>query len=74
MDSFPTPVGRFARANRCRRLQEISACGYDEIAWQTFFGLRTHLRVCWPGVIVDHRLVAADIHEVPIAVDMLSSA
>jgi hypothetical protein len=74
VDSFPLPVCRFARANRCRRLRDISAYGYDEVARQTFFGLRTHLRVCWPGVIVDHRLVAANVHEVPVAVDMLSTA
>lgn len=74
VDSFPLPVCRFARANRCRRLRDISAYGYDEVARQTFFGLRTHLRVCWPGVIVDQRLVAANIHEVPVAVDMLSKA
>lgn len=71
VDSFPLPICRFARANRCRRLREISAYGYDEVARQTFFGLRTHLRVCWPGVIVDHRLVAANVHEIPVAVDML---
>jgi hypothetical protein len=74
VDSFPLPVCRFARANRCRRLRDISAYGYDEVARQIFFGLRTHLRVCWPGVIVDHRLVAANVHEVPVAVDMLSTA
>lgn len=74
VDSFPLPVCRFARANRCRRLRDISAYGYDEVARQTFFGLRTHLRVCWPGVIVDHRLVAANVHEVPVAVDMLASS
>lgn len=74
VDSFPLPVCRFARANRCRRLREISAYGYDEVARQTFFGLRTHLRVCWPGVIVDHRLVAANIHDIPVAVDMLEDA
>jgi hypothetical protein len=34
-------------------------------------GLRTHLRVCWPGVIFDHRLVAANIHDVTMAVNML---
>ena len=74
VDSFPLPVCRFARANRCHRLRDISAYGYDEVARQTFLGLRTHLRVCWPGVIVDHRLVAANVHEVPVAVDMLSRA
>jgi hypothetical protein len=72
VDSFPLPICRFARANRCRRLRDIAAYGYDEVARQTFLGLRTHLRICWPGVIVDHRLVAANIHDVPVAVDMLT--
>jgi hypothetical protein len=71
VDSFPLPVCRFARANRCRRLRELSEYGYDEVAKQTFLGLRTHLRVCWPGVIVDHRLVAANIHDLTVAEDML---
>jgi hypothetical protein len=55
-------------------LREISTYGYDEVARQTFFGLRTHLRVCCPGVIADHRWVAANVHEVPVAVDMPSTA
>jgi hypothetical protein len=70
VDSFPLPICRFARANRCRRLREIGEYGYDEVAKQTFLGLRTHLRACWPGVITDYRLVAANIHDVPVAVDM----
>jgi len=71
IDSFPMPICRFARANRCRRLREIAEYGYDEVARQFFLGLRSHLRICWPGVIVDHRLVAANIHDVPVAVNML---
>lgn len=71
MDSFPMPVCRFARAYRCRRLREVSAYGHDEVAKQTFFGLRVHLQVCWPGVIVNHRLAAANIHEVEVAEEML---
>lgn len=49
IDSFPVPVCRFARAPRCRRLREVSAYGYDELAQQTFFGVRAHLRVCLAG-------------------------
>src|SRR5215203_1098487 len=59
IDSSPVPVCRFARAYRCRRLAEESAFGYDEMSKQTFYGLRAHLRVCWPGVIcglsLEHR-------------------
>jgi hypothetical protein len=49
LDSFPMPVCRFGRAYRCRRLAGLAAFGRDEGAKQTCYGLRAHLRVCWPG-------------------------
>ena len=74
IDSFPVPVCRFARATRCRRLREVSAYGYDELAHQTFFGVRAHLRVCWPGVIVGLHLSPANVHELPVAERLLERA
>jgi hypothetical protein len=56
VDSVAVPICRFARAYRCRRLRELAAWGHDEVAKQTYLGLRAHLRVCWPGAIVDGRL------------------
>mgnify|MGYP000333046426 CR=1 FL=1 len=67
VDSFPVSVCRFARAYRCRRLAEMSAYGYDEMAKQTFYGLRAHLRVCWPGVIVGFSLPPANQHDLEVA-------
>ena len=32
VDSFPMPVCRFARANRCRIFAGQAAFGYDEVA------------------------------------------
>lgn len=52
VDSFPIEVCRFARANRCRLFQAEAAYGYDHVAKQTYYGLRAHMRICWPGVIV----------------------
>jgi hypothetical protein len=49
LDSFPMPVCRFGRADRCRRLAGLAAFGRDEGAKQTYYGLRAHLRICWPG-------------------------
>jgi hypothetical protein len=63
VDSFPLPVCRFARAPRCRRLRDISAFGKDVIARQTFYGMRAHMRVCWPGVITRMELAPANVHE-----------
>jgi hypothetical protein len=56
VDSAAVPICRFARAWRCRRLRELAGWGHDEVAKQTYLGLRAHLRVCWPGVIVEGRL------------------
>jgi hypothetical protein len=74
IDSFPVPVCRFARAYRCRRLAEESAFGYDEMAKQTFYGLRAHLRVCWPGVIVEVELAPANVHDLRLAEELLEEA
>src|SRR5438094_458193 len=51
VDSMPVPVCRFARAHRCRTLRGLSAFGHDPVAHQTYYGLRLHLRIAWPGVI-----------------------
>jgi hypothetical protein len=56
LDSSPMPVCRFGRAYRCRRLAGLAAFGRDESAKHTFYGVRAHLRVCWPGVIADGHL------------------
>jgi Transposase DDE domain len=72
VDSVAVPICRFARAYRCRRLRELAAWGHDEVAKQTYLGLRAHLRVCWPGVIVDGRLAPANLSDLAMAEDVLS--
>jgi len=74
IDSFPVPTCRFARAYRCRVLAEESAFGYDEMSKQTFYGLRAHLHVAWPGVIVGVELASADAHDLHLAEEMLEEA
>jgi hypothetical protein len=56
-------VCRFARAYHCRLLAEESAFGYDEMAKQTFYSLRAHLRVSWPEVISAVSLTPANVHD-----------
>ena len=51
VDSLPVPVCRFARAYRCRSFRGLAAFGHDALAHQTYYGLRLHLRVTWPGVV-----------------------
>jgi hypothetical protein len=74
VDSFPLPVCRFARARRCRRLRELSAYGFDEMAKQTCFGVRLHLRVCWPGLVTGFEVAPANVHELRAAEDLLEGA
>jgi len=74
IDSFPIPVCRFARAKRCRRLAGVAAFGYDELARQTFYGLRGHVRITWPGVIIRSELAPADTSDVRMAPCLLDRA
>lgn len=71
VDSFPVPVCRFARAPRCRSFGEVAAFGHDEVARQTYYGLRAHVRLAWPGVIVDCTLAPANIHDTEGAEELL---
>jgi hypothetical protein len=63
IDSFPLPVCRFARAYRCRRFRGEAAFGKDTLVRQTFYGLRVHVRLEWPGVITRFCLAPANVHE-----------
>lgn len=70
VDSFPIPICRFARAYRCRLFQAEAAYGYDELAKQTFYGFRAHVRVCWPGVIVGLELTSANTPDLKALQDL----
>lgn len=63
IDSFPQPVCQFARAYRCRRFRGEAAFGKDTLVRQTFYGLRIHVRLEWPGVIVRFCVAPANAHE-----------
>lgn len=72
VDSFPIPVCRVGRAHRSRRLREWAAWGYDDVAKRTFFGLRGHVRICWPGVVVGLTFCPADVHDRWVAEQLLA--
>ncbi len=63
IDSFPLPVCQFARAYRCRRFRGAAAFGKDTLVRQTFYGMRVHVRLEWPGVITRFCVAPADVHE-----------
>lgn len=66
VDSFPLPVCQFARAYRCRRFRGEAAFGKDTLVRQTFYGMRVHVRLEWPGVITRFCLAPANVHELAV--------
>src|ERR687883_1727689 len=72
IDSLPVPVCRFARAHRCRSLRDLAAFGYDPVAHQTYYGLRLHLLVAWPGVITAATLAPANEADLAVAPQLLA--
>ena len=72
IDSLPVPGCRFARAHRCRSLRGLSAFGHDPMAHQTYYGLRLHLLVSWPGVITAAVLAPANEADRTIAPELLA--
>jgi len=63
IDSLPLPVCQFARAYRCQRFRGEAAFGKDTLVRQTFYGLRVHVRLEWPGVITRFCVAPANVHE-----------
>jgi hypothetical protein len=74
IDSVPVSVCRFARAKRCRLFAGAAAFGYDELAHQTCYGFRAHLRIVWPGVITAFDLAPANASDLALAPEVLTEA
>ena len=70
VDSFPLPVCRFARANRCQRFRGEAAFGRDEVARQTCYGFRVHLRLSWPGLITGFSIAPANVHDLAMVPEL----
>ncbi|HEX6540888.1 MAG TPA: transposase [Ktedonobacterales bacterium] len=66
VDSFPLPVYQFARAYRCRRVRGEEAFGKDTRVRQTFYGLRVHVCLEWPGVSTRFGFAPATVHELAV--------
>jgi hypothetical protein len=66
IDSFPLPVCQCARAYRCRRIRGEAAFGKDTLVRQTFYGLRVHVRLEWPGIVTCFCLAPANIDELAV--------
>lgn len=72
IDSLPVPICCFARAYRCRSFAGCAAFGYDALAHQTYYGLRLHLCITWPGVITAATLAPANAADGTVAPQLLA--
>ena len=66
VDSFPVAVCRFARAPRSRTFRGEAGFGKDHTIKQTFYGLRLHARVAWPGVVTRLSVCAAGVPDAAV--------
>jgi hypothetical protein len=67
IDSLPMPVCHRARSHRCKIVSEMADYGRDTIGGGFFYGVRAHLLVGWPGVIVGASLAPASVHDLSVA-------
>jgi len=72
VDSVPVPVCRFGRAWACSRFRGEAAFGYDAGSRATIDGVRHHLRVCWPGVVVACQMAPANVHDRDVVPELVA--
>lgn len=66
IDSFPIPVCKKSRSYRCKVMRELSERGRDTNLGE-FLGMRAHILVLWPGIIVRANLCGANVHDLHLA-------
>jgi hypothetical protein len=65
-DSFPIAVCKKSRSYKCRVMRELSGRGRDSDLGK-FLGMRAHVLIAWPGVIVRAEVCAANVHDTHLA-------
>jgi hypothetical protein len=62
IDSFPIPVCKKSRSYRCKVMRELSERGRDTNLGK-FLGMRAHVVLLWPGIIVRAEVCSANVHD-----------
>jgi hypothetical protein len=70
IDSFPIPVCKQSRSYGCRVMRELSDRGRDTNLGK-FLGMRAHVLIAWPGIIVRASVCGADTHDTHLAERLL---
>lgn len=71
VDSLPLPVCQFARAPWCRRFDCSATYGRDELARQTYYGFRIHVRAAANGIMAQLDVAPADVSDLAMTQVML---
>lgn len=70
IDSFPIAVCKRSRSYGCKVMRELSERGRDTNLGR-FLGMRAHVVIAWPGVIVRAAVCGADAHDTRLAGGLL---
>jgi hypothetical protein len=62
IDSFPIAVCKKSRSYRCKVMRELSERGRDTNLGK-FLGMRAHVVIAWPGIVVRANVCGADVHD-----------
>ena len=62
IDSFPIPVCKKVRSYRCRVMRELAERGRDSELGK-FLGMRAHVLIAWPGIMVRAEVCGANVHD-----------
>jgi Transposase DDE domain len=70
VDSFPMAVCKKSRSYKCRVMRELAQRGRDTNLGK-FLGMRAHVLVLWPGIIVRADVCGANVHDTHLAERLL---
>lgn len=70
MDSFPIALCKKSRSYRCKVMRELSGRGHDTNLGM-FLGMRAHVLMAWPGIIVRANVCPAEVHDLHPAARLL---
>lgn len=70
IDSLAIPVCKKSRSYRCKTMGELSERGRDSNLGE-FLGMRAHVLVMWPGVVLRADVSPANVHDLHLAERLL---
>src|SRR5919112_957207 len=66
IDSFPIPVCKKVRSYRCKVMRDLAERGRDSELGK-FLGMRAHVLIAWPGIMLRADVCGANVHDTHLA-------